>query len=384
MLDVLLLGGGASSLFLLAQIKKARPFLHVGLIEKEPFTGKKLLATGNGHANILNKDLAKDKYNHPDFIEPFIDKYPFKVLKKNFEELGIEVREENGLYYPLSYSAKNLVEILRLSLKGVEVYNFYVKAYKKIDGGYEVTDGKTNVKAKKLVIATGGKSGKNLGSDGSLFSVLKEHGYEIKPLKPALAPLPVKEKIQSLKGIRNKVNLKVFKDKQLIFEERGEVLFRDKELSGIVTFNACSAITWKHAFPCEVSLDLLPDISEEELSKMLSETKNVLKENYLSSFFVKPLGDYLLLENQKTKIRLQKLIKNLVFHVHNPIDFMSSQVTNGGVSLKEITSNLESKREPGVYFAGEVLDIDGYCGGFNLSWCWMSALTILEALLKSN
>lgn len=381
-MNVGIIGSGAAGLYLSIFLKRNNPSYEVTVFDKEEKLAKKIYATGNGHCNLLNKKLLPNKYNHSEFMKTFLHNFDYETLRKELSSLGISLLENNNYVYPLSNHAGSYVKYL-LSLAeslGVKFKNFSkISNYVKDDNGYQI-EGYGHFD--KLVIATGGASSPNLGSDGSFFDVLKEHGYSLEPLRPGLTPLKVKEKVTSLQGVRHKAFVKAYNDNKQVFAEEGEILFKKDGLSGIVIFNAESAIYRnKLVKNPRITIDLFPEFTFYSLCDALSKAKQVNPNNYLSSVLVEPLVKYIVSVSSKTDIEnIANNLKHLSFSVTSSYGFEDSQVTIGGLSLSEVTPFLESKKEKGVYFAGEVLDIDGDCGGFNLSWALISALTISKHL----
>lgn len=381
-MNVGIIGSGAAGLYLAIFLKKNNPYLEITVFEKEEKLAKKLYATGNGHCNLLNKKLLPNKYNHPEFMKSFLHNFDYETLKKELSSLGIALLENDNYVYPLSFHAGTYVQYLLSLAKSldVEFKNITkISNYSKGKDGYLIDEyGHFD----KLIIATGGASSPNLGSDGSFFEILKKHGYSIEPLRPGLTPLRVKEKVGVLQGIRHKALVKAFNDNKQVFAEEGEVLFKKDGISGIVIFNAESAIYRSQIIKNpRVSIDLFPDFSFYALCDVLSRAKQANPENYLSSVLVGPLAKYVLSISGNHEIEnIANNLKRLSFSIDGPYGFVDSQVTIGGVSLNEITPFLESKKERGLYFAGEVLDVDGDCGGYNLSWALISALMISKHL----
>jgi predicted flavoprotein YhiN len=212
----------------------------------------------------------------------------------------------------------------------------------------------------KVVFAAGGKAYPQLGTDGGVLEVLRQHDYLIETLSPSLSPLKVKENTKKISGQRVKCLVSLYNKGQLYYAEEGEVLFKDDGISGIVILNMSQKINEiKDKSNIKVVLNLVPD------------KKNIKKEQYEE--YVHPkLASYLLDNNLD--------INALAYTFKNFYDYNIAEVSHGGLSLKEITNNLESKKEKGLYFAGELLDIDGMCGGFNLMFAFASGETIAKAI----
>ncbi len=379
-MNVGIIGGSIGGLYAAIATKTKHPDYTVYVIEQNDRLLKKIYATGNGHCNLLNADLKAERYSHPEWIQSFLDRYPFERLSLYLEQLGIPLLRKGDLVYPLSYSAGSFCHYLieLVDQLGIKVFlNEKVIDY----GKWLIKTDKGTHPYDRLIFAFGGKSQSNLGSDGSLFPVLEEHGYTIEPLKPGLGPIKTKQKTKGLKGVRHEALVKAYdaRDK-LVFAEAGEALFKEDGLSGIVIFNLSSHLVRFGGNRFRIVLDLFPSYSENELEKRAQANK--IDGAYAYTLVEYPLGIYVRnrLKNPDGLKGFCKALKNLSFDFEGFYPFASSQVTIGGVCLSDVTSELASKKENGVYFIGECLDVDGDCGGYNLSWCLISALTVSEAL----
>ena len=366
----LIVGAGVSGIAKAINIKRHFPNDDVLVIEhlKEPL--KKLLATGNGRCNLGNANLDLEKYNHPDFAKK-IKTLDNKTLNEFYKSIHVETKIIDGLIYPNSESAVTIKTALlrECSNLGVKInVEESLIDYKIIDNEIGVITTKNKYVVDKLYFATGLKSSPKLGSDGSLLSILNDHGYTIKDIKPGLCPIFVKENLKVLDGVRVKGTVSLFKGNKLVWKEDGEILFKKNALSGIVIMNASSIIARDLKENYIVSLDIINKFEDDYLRKSLKQNG---KEVFLSSLFNGKVVEYI----AKIKTNdLIKLLRNIEFHFVSLFDYEFSQVSIGGISIDEINSNLESKKEKNVFFLGELIDIDGPCGGYNLSWAFASAL----------
>ena len=374
-----IVGASASGIYVAMLTKRLHPDWGVALFDHAPKLAKKLYATGNGHCNLLNASIDPGKYSNPDFVASVIDGRPLEYWLSLLGEFGIPTTRIGDLIYPLTYSAASYVNALTHILQKEDVsihLGCNVTGYRVSDQiELDTTEGRFTFD--RLVIACGGKSQKNLGSDGSLFGVLSDHRYAISPLLPGLCPIKTIEQPKSLDGLRHKALVKLIQKGKTLYEERGEVLFRKDGLSGIAIFNLASIIARRGLDDeYDIAIDLFPDMRAAELKEIAERAKKTFGANYLSAIVEKPLADYI----ARLGGNAIEVTKNLRFHFSALSSFEQSQVTVGGVKLSEISANLESKRENGVFFAGEVLDVDGLCGGFNLGWCLFSAARVAESL----
>lgn len=370
---IAIIGAGASGTYLALLLSKS-PEFSVSLFDKEDQIGRKLKATGNGRCNLLNLNLSPERFSHPEFMGKILKEYPSDVLLSTLKELGIPTVSIGDLAYPASLSAPQHVAYLTrlMESRGVK---FHLGAklldYRHAPEGYFLKTSRRNFGPyDELVFAFGGKSQPKLGSDGSLFSLLKEHGYSLVPIRPGLVPIEVREMMRGLNGVRHEAMVRVYDHGEQFFEEEGEVLFKDDGLSGIVIFNASSAIMRRpKSDAIRLELDLFPKLSKEELQEAVEKAD-------LDAFLVPALKAHIL---SRGKDPVQ-VMKHLRYTFERTYPLSDSQVSIGGVSLKDVDASLASKVERNVHIMGEALDMDGDCGGYNLSWALISALIVAKDL----
>lgn len=375
------IGAGPSSLIAAILLKSRRSDLDVVVIEKEKLSGRKIKATGNGKCNIAPRYDDINKYNHPEFVKNIFDNVTFEDYINVFYSLGIPLKliEDYG-YYPVSESAPNVASILcgRALYLGVKILNeIQLVDYSYFNKGYLL---KTNTKdfyTDVLVFGNGGKSSPNLGSDGSLFDVFSKHSYKLTNLEPVLCPIKVNENIKDLFGLKIFAKAKLVSGDCLIYEEEGEVNFKKDALSGIVIFNLSSKLKDK---TYKISLNLLQtskyQIDKDTFVKLYSINKN------LDGFFPRQVQIYIANKHPNISVeKLYDLLTNLTFTVTEKYGFSDAHVTRGGIDLSMV-NNFQSVIENNVYFIGEVLDIDGMCGGYNLRYCFSSGILLSRLLAK--
>ena len=356
-----IIGGGASGTFAAIRIKELNPSFDVTIIERNDKLMKKVAVTGNGRCNYANLGSLENKYNNK-FANQIINNLKPTEIVEIFERYGIHPTYIDNLVYPISLSAQTVVLMLnkRLEELGVKIcLNEKVIDYQ-INGNQCLlkTDKQTHA-FDKIVFSCGGKAYPQLGTDGSLFDVLRQHGYQIETLSPSLSPIKVKENTKKVSGQRVKCLVSLLYKDKLHYSEEGEVLFKDDGLSGIVMLNMSQKINeLADKKAVKIVLDLAPN--------------NKVKPNqYLE--FVHPKVAAYLTENNLS-------INAFTFTFKNFYDFNIAEVSHGGVSLNDIDCNLSSKKEKSVFFTGEVLYIDGMCGGFNLMFAFASAETVAKAI----
>ena len=358
-----IVGGGAAGSYLAIRIKELNPSFSVTIIEKNDKLLKKISVTGNGRCNYANLGDLKGKYNNDDFANKVLANLSPKALIANFDRYGIHPTQIDNLVYPISLSAQTVMMMLekRLNELGVETcLNEEVLDYSKENSKYNVKTNKQVHIFDVLVFTSGGKAYPQLGTNGAILDMLRQHGYVIETLSPSLSPIKTKENTKKISGQRVRCNVSLFDKDNKVYEEDGEVLFKDDGISGIVILNMSTKINGlKDKSNVRLVLDLakgFKDIKEKDYEQYVHpKVANYLKENCLD-------------------------INNVSFSFKSFYDYNIAEVSHGGVSLNEINDSLESKKEKGLYFAGEILDVDGMCGGYNLMFAFASAETVSKAI----
>lgn len=361
-MNIGIIGGGASGVYLAIRIKELNPSFNVTIIERNDKLLKKVAVTGNGRCNYANLGNLENKYNNS-FANQIINNHKPTEIVANFERYGIHPTMIDNLVFPVSLNAQTVVLMLNKKLEELKV-NICLNE-KVLD--YQIDDNECMVKTDKqihvfdkIVFSCGGSSYEQLGTDGSLYGVLRNHGYIIEELSPTLCPIKVKENTKKVSGQRVKCLVSLFNNDLLFYQEEGEVLFKDDGLSGIVILNISSMINRiTNKKNVKIVLNLAPS------------KKNIKKDQYLE--YVAPKVASYLIDNDLD-------INDLSFSFKGFYDFKIAEVSHGGVSLSDITNSLQSKKENNVFFVGEVLDIDGMCGGYNLMFAFASAETVAKAI----
>ena len=368
-MKVIIIGAGASGVVAAINYKRNHTSDEVLIIEQLSSPLKKLLASGNGKCNLGNSNIDFSLYNNSEFAKNIIQDYNYKEF---FSSISIETKTMGELAYPVSESAVSVKEALlnEANKLGIKL-NLEEKLLDyRVSDKIEVVTNKAKYIADKLYFAGGLKSSPKLGSDGSVLDILSKHGYQLKDPQAGLSPLYTAEKTKIVDGIRVKANVSLFEDGKLIHKEPGEVLFKEHGLSGIVIFNTMSLIARNIKKSHIISLDLLPDFSAEYL-------KNYRKSHKFSELllaFLNPKISVYLKERCKSDDEIFASLKDLKFTFDKSYGFDFSQVSVGGILVSEVDENLMSKQEKNVYIIGELLDIDGPCGGYNLTWAFASAI----------
>lgn len=411
--DVTVIGGGAAGL--MAAITAARCGAHTVIIEHMDRVGKKILSTGNGKCNYTNALQGVSYYRgeDPAFVLPVFSQFGFEETIAFFEELGIYPKVRNGYYYPASEQAASVLDVLRMECDYQKVRTYTscsLKSIKKRENGYQIVTDKDAFLTKSVIFATGLLAAPKTGSDGSAFPYIERLGHHFVDIVPALVQLQGRQSFfKSLAGIRAESTIKLYiegteksansskkkpdnQKKSTVYQETGELQLTEYGISGIPVFQlsrfATRALQKKQRV--YALIDFMPKLTETELFSLLERrcreyAHGKTSNEALIGLFNKKLIDVLLKESEislhqsaeelksKQIQRLCQTIKQFRVDIINSKGVDVAQVCAGGVDTSEVNADtLESKLTEGVYFAGEVLDIDGTCGGYNLQWAWSS------------
>lgn len=373
-----IIGGGSVGLFLGTLLNDE---LDVFIFEKNNRLGKKILASGNGKCNFTNKGEYDLKYNN-EFANVIINKYNTDKTLQYFSEKGLMYKFDNqNRGYPLSENAESVLDVLKMGLTNTKIFlDSEVKNISIQDGKYIIETKNKNYEFEYIVCCSGSKAS-NLGNDKA-YQYFSDIKVKINDLKPSLTPIKIKENVSSLKGVRVKCLVKLLKDNKKIYEEVGEVLFKEDGLSGIVIFNISHFIN-KEKGNYNIVLDLSYGLDEENFEKYITKKKDV--NTVFKGLLNDKLGTYIfnLLKSYDSR-SIYKQIKNLSFTYKEHYPFTDAQVCNGGVSIDEVDDNLQLIKYPNIYVGGELLDINGVCGGYNLQFAWSSAGVIADDILKKE
>lgn len=387
-----IIGGGASGMT--AAIAAAQnPDVQVHLFERQARVGKKLLATGNGRCNLTNLHANSRGYHGE---EPSFAQYPLTVFSVDstiewFRSLGLfTVAEESGRVYPYSDQANSVVDVLRFALEKPNIMlhtAFEVRKVRRDRESFAVQGENETVFCDRLIVACGGLAGTKLGGSMSGYKLLAQMGHKSTRLRPTLVQLKSGwGGISGLKGVRANCRIAILKDGNTFSESAGEIQFTDYGISGPVVFevsrDACNG-----AGDWSARIDFLPQVPEETLFAELCHRKQTAlpTDEMLTGILHNRLGRVLTraagLKEQRPVSEMTddvlrnvcKAVKEFELELTEPMGMDCAQVTAGGVLTKDFCpETMESKLVPGLYACGEVLDIDGDCGGYNLQWAWSS------------
>lgn len=388
--QVMIVGGGASGLA--AAVAAARAGAKVTILERLPRVGKKILLTGNGRCNLGNRQR-DDSHYHGTLPQAKHILQQFDT-EEFFHQLGLFTRTDSeGRMYPCSNAAASVLDALRMECDRLSVSirtEEQVTDLQQMDGRWQITTKNAKYHADAVVLATGGSAAPACGTDGNLLPLLKRMGYTILQPMPALCPIPSDaQMLKPLKGIRVRATATALIDGNPRKTEVGEVQFTETALSGICLFNL-SRLAAVYGNRMNISLCLLPEElsgQQEQLMDTLLQTRgDVSCADLLTGLLPKRVAEVLvkqalgktngsareILNTPEAKSKLMRILSDWQFPVTGTATFAQAQVTAGGISGQCVTQALMSKKHAGLYFCGELLDIDGDCGGYNLDWAWAS------------
>lgn len=395
MRHVAVIGGGAAGM--MAAITAAREGVKVTILEHKDRIGKKILSTGNGRCNFTNTYQTSACYrsDNRDFAWNIIQKFNVEKTISFFKELGIYPKDRNGYLYPYSDQAAAILEVLQIEIAKLDICvmtEINVLDIQPVKRGIRVTTDKKTITVDSVILACGSKAAPVTGSDGSGYQLAKLLGHRIVPVLPSLVQLRCAEKFyKSISGVRVQGTVEIYADDISLASDTGEIQLTNYGISGIPIFQvsryAAKAIYQKQSVTAV--LNFMPDMNKDEFLSFLQERITLCPHKTLDEFFIgifpKKLCElWIRLSRLPKEMRvsdlsgeqLEKLvllIQHLRTHITETNAFEQAQICCGGVDTTEINPDtLESNYVPGIYFAGELLDVDGICGGYNLQWAWSS------------
>lgn len=392
--SVIIAGAGAAGL-MAALTAAERDGATVTVLERQQRAGRKLLATGNGRCNLTNVNACADNYHgaDPSFVRFALEAFSPNDTLDFFKGLGlVTVTQYGGRVYPLSDSANSVLDVLRYACesRGVRfICSSPVRGAKKTGRFFTVTTDEAAYEAGSLIIACGGAAGGKLGGVSDGYSLLGQFGHERTKIFPALCPVTLSSDYpRALKGVRADARVRLYSGRSLLCGSEGEVQFTDNGISGPAVFDVSRSASVNAGRELIVSLDLMRDYSADEIFNLLLGRRDMMPgipaaellvgmlHNRLARMLAKCAGIDASDCSAVTDGQLHGLaetVKDFRMPVKGTAGLDSAQVTAGGVSCSGFNPRtMESLKVPGLFACGEVLDIDGDCGGFNLQWAWSS------------
>lgn len=406
-----IVGGGAAGM--MAAVTAAGLGAKVVLFEKNDRLGKKILSTGNGKCNLGNEKLDAGEYytESPDFLRKCLERFGTRNTVDFFQGIGLMIKSKNGGLYPVCEQASAVLDVLRHAVRAAGVEVAAGCGVEKIEkdrktGRFRIRGNGDIFTFDRIILACGGKAAPKTGSDGSGYILAGQLGHSLVPVVPALVQLRCGEEyFRSVSGVRADAELSVLRGGKCAARERGELQLTDYGISGIPVFQLSRVVNRMLAErpagagtgaaggssapgkSVEIAIDLLPDYSREDFEALINRRKH-LRQRSVEEFFTGMLHKKLMMlfiklaglkpaesidtADEEKVMRVYRLCRDWRVHVTGNNGYDNAQVCAGGVPLWEVTEELESRKTPGAYFAGELLDVDGRCGGYNLQWAWCS------------
>lgn len=394
-LSICIIGGGAAGM--VAAIEASRKKADVFVLEQKEQLGKKILSTGNGRCNLTNTEMS-DVYfrgENPQFFRDVLVQFSVVQTRKYFKELGLLTKERDTYIYPRTGQASSVRDVLLQTLRqqkiaihtGISVTNITKKEHQFV---IETADKKASFKADRVILATGGKAAEILGSDGSGYALAHSFGHRIVPVVPALVQLKAAGTfLKQLAGVRTDAKVSLFIDGTYVASDTGEVQWTAYGISGIPVFQISrfAAYGLDQNRGVEVSVDIFFDMNETDILEILIKKKRDFPEckieDVLAGMMHKKLIPVLCMASgvrlrsrmkdvtEPQCLQLSRKCKHFLLSITGTMGFANAQVCAGGICTAEIDeTSMESKLESGLYIVGELLDVDGMCGGYNLQWAW--------------
>lgn len=402
-----IIGGGAAGLACAVELAERDRRAEITVFEHNDRVGKKILATGNGRCNLTNTHAECENYRNFSFAGYALSEFTPESNIAFFNSVGLYTKtDSSGRVYPMSNQASGVLDCLRFAAEnlGVDIItDFHVDKIQKKNGKFFV-GGKGGYDF--LVISTGGKAAPSQGSDGSGYKLLRSFGHKITELSPSLVQLETRSRdfVKPLKGVRCEVDMSLSLDSKTVCRKHGELLFADYGLSGIVSMEISAfASPYLHSGGknAEVSVDFVPAYDKRTLclylKKQLERFPKKSAADILSGFLPKKIGSAVMKRlglslsapaeavSPKAAEKIAFELKNTAFLLSGTRDFSFAQVTSGGAEVSEFDpKTMESKLCENLFCAGEILDVDGDCGGYNLNWAWSSGRLAAKSIAEKS
>ena len=381
---ICIIGGGASGL--MAAIMAAREGGEVTLLEHNEKTGRKLLATGNGRCNLTNIHQEPSCYHSLSgtLAWEILQGFSLQDTIRFFSQIGVYTKNKEGYLYPASMQASSVQELLEMEARYRKVKikcREHVKEIRKEEQGFQVLTETWSYPADKVILAAGSRASSIQGADGSGYELAKALGHKIIPTLPALVPLKGKGNwFSKWAGVRTEGRVSLMAEGQIFDQAQGEIQLTDYGVSGIPVFQVSGRAVRLIGEGVKVTLllDFLPDFDEAGLTAFLKTRQDQCPyksvKQLLLGLLPQKLAEVLMMENPDI-FQLAHKIKEFPVEIRGSKSYDQAQVCSGGVPLEEVEpKTMESRKVPGLYLAGEILDADGICGGYNLQWAWTTGV----------
>lgn len=408
-LDIAVIGGGASGLAAAISAAQTDRSLSIAVLERAPRVGRKLLSTGNGRCNLTNLRAAEGGYHGDEhFARQVISHFPPRAVLQFFHSLGVRTHaDDEGRVYPLCNQAAAVLDAVRLratELGIAEICNFDCSAVQKQGNLFLIKPASgESVRARRVIVCAGGMAAPKIGGTDAGVRILGAQGHALIPCRPALTQIDTDiEPIHALKGLRYQGGVALLVDGRAVREEQGEILFAESGLSGIAVMQLSRAAgdALRQKKRVAIRMQILPDRPESlsrELFARAQTAPNRELNDFLTGLVAKRIGQSACKQvgavpltrlagtlNQAECAAIARILTGWTLRVRSVKGFDSAQVTAGGADLRGFDpATMQSRNVGGLYAAGEVLDIDGDCGGYNLQWAWASGLLAGQSAAES-
>ncbi|MCD7728549.1 MAG: aminoacetone oxidase family FAD-binding enzyme [Clostridia bacterium] len=382
--DVAIVGGGASGLAVAAMLSE-KTKLSITVVESCARAGKKLAASGNGQGNVSNAHMSADKYFGGgaklalDILSGYGDSWKYLFY-------GKFTCDSQGRIYPAGKQASALTDCLLKRLKNGGVNLITGEKVVKIDGSdvflLKLSGGEI-IKSRYVVLCTGGKAQKQFGTDGSSYALAEKFGHKVTALYPSLVQLKTDTSdIKTLRGIRADCIVTAFVNNSKVADFRGDVIFTEYGVSGNAIFNISAYVADKKGVSLE--LDFAPDFTTEDIENdiLLKKSRGYEDSELLACTLNNQIGRAVIKRSGNNVKKIAYTVKHFALLVTGSLGFDYAQVTKGGIDISGVKDNLESRYKDNLFFAGEILDVDGACGGYNLTWAFASAAKVAAEIEK--
>lgn len=377
---LIVVGGGISGVYLSIVLKKKMGSdIDVIVLEQNSSSLKKLLATGNGRCNLSNQDMKIDYYQSDrlDIVEKIISE--FDIYQEMFD-LGLLCQYQGHLLYPKSEQALSVKRVFDDEAQRLGVLFIYEQEVIKIlqKERYIVKTNLQDYHTDYVVLAMGSEAGKLSGINPSRYQILKSLGLKVIEPTPSLVQMNTKPVLKSLKGVRVKGTFSLLEKGKCIHKEKGELLFTDYGVSGIAVMQLSAYYQKGHQY--EISLDLFDDTDEKNLIELIANRLNKDYNHFYDGLLNSKLSSYFEKMNLTSPEDIAKILKDMRLKVTGLRSYETAQVMKGGLSMEDVNDSLELNKYPHIYAIGEILNVTGLCGGYNIHFALASAMHVANAI----
>lgn len=378
MRKIVIVGAGASGVYLSVLLKQKYPQDDVIVLEQNQSPLKKLLATGNGRCNLSNQNMDQQYYDSDnlDIVQSIIQDFG---MVSQMKEIGLYCLYQGHLLYPKSEQALSVKNVLMQRAQEAGVLFLYEQEVYRIEcqNQYRIVTSKQTFHADIVILAMGSEAGKLSGMNTSRYEILKQMHLKVVEPVPSLVQFYTSPVLKSLKGVRVKGTFSLVENEKCIHQEKGELLFTDYGVSGIAVMQLSSFYQKHHHY--QLYIDFFDELSHNQLCQLLSKQSSLFLEGLMNHKIAKAFQKYQYLSIDQ----LVSLLKHYPLEIKGIREASYAQVIKGGLSLKEVTEDLELKQYPCIYAMGEILNVAGMCGGYNLHFAFASAYRVAKAIERN-